>query len=480
MPSLHAHDYDLTILGGGSAGLTAARLAAALGVRTLLIEKKQLGGECLQSGCVPSKSLLHVARLFHQIASLQPFVQTPMARDLSMPQVADFLGNVIEQIREAERRAIEGITVRFGSASFRSPTTLLVDDESITSRAFLIATGSRPAVPALPGITEVGYLTNETAFDLTALPASLVVIGGGPVGCELGQAFARLGTAVTLIQRAERLLPREDPDVSSVIEAALVADGVRVHTSAQVIAVRRGGSLKAFTTRQGEQTCSIEAEAVLVAVGRRPNVEGLHLEAAGVVYNRQGIVVDSFLRTSVPHIFAAGDVIAGPHFSHGAAAQAAIAVRNALVPWGQQRFDVRVIPWCTFTNPEAARVGLLPSEVQQHKRQVRVVLLPYSEIDRAQTDQRPEGFIKLVLEGPRELIVGAHLVGAHAGELLGELALAIQLRLPLSRLRNTLHPYPTFSTGLQQLAFEAYLHGAQAQRHRRIIQALLGLRCCLK
>jgi pyruvate/2-oxoglutarate dehydrogenase complex dihydrolipoamide dehydrogenase (E3) component len=480
MPPLRSPDYDLTILGGGSGGLIAARLSAALGARTLLIEKERLGGECLHSGCVPSKSLLHVARLHHQTHSLQPFVQTPITWDLSMPQVAAFLGGVIDQVREIEQNAVEGVTVRLGAAVFQSPTTVLLDGERISSRAFLIATGSRPALPVLPGLAEVGYLTNETVFDLTRLPSSLVVIGGGPVGCELGQAFARLGTAVTLIQRAERLLPREDPEVSRTVEAALAADGVQIHTAAEVRCVRGAGNQKSLVVWHSQQEFSIEAEELLLAVGRRPNVEGLRLDAAGVVVGEHGIVVSESLRTSVPHIFAVGDVVGRYHFSHVAAAQAAVAVRNALLPWGSSRFDERVIPWCTFTDPEAARVGLLPSEAHQRYRRVRVVTLPYAQIDRALTDQEAVGFLKLVLEGPREEIVGAHLVGAHAGELLGELTLAIQLRLPLSTFRSTIHPYPTLSTGLQQLAFEAYLQGKQIHRHRRIIQTVLGLRRLLQ
>ena len=480
MQKIHHLRYDLTILGGGSGGLTAARLAASLGARTLLIEKERLGGECLHSGCVPSKHLIHVARLLHQAKQAQQFLRTPLELDLDSVKIAASLQQVINQIQETERSYVEGVTVRFGTAIFQSPTTLLLDGELITSRAFLIATGSRPAIPALPGLAEVGYLTNETVFDLTTLPTSLVVVGGGPVGGELGQAFARLGVNVTLIQRAERLLPREDPDVSRAIEAALRAEKVQIQTSAEVTKARRLGALKSLTIGHSEQGGSAEAEEVFLAVGRRSNVEGLQLEAAGVVSNKQGIAVNACLHTSVPHIFAIGDVIGGYHFSHVAAAQAAVAVRNALVPWSQKRFETRVVPRCTFTDPEAAGVGLTETSARQHYQQIRVVTFPYAEIDRAQTDQETGGFLKLVLAGKREEIVGAHLVGAQAGELLGELTLAIQHHLPLSALRDTIHVYPTLSTGIQQLAFDAYLQGAEVVRHRRSIQALLALRRFLK
>jgi pyruvate/2-oxoglutarate dehydrogenase complex dihydrolipoamide dehydrogenase (E3) component len=368
------------------------------------------------------------------------------------------------------------VTVKFGAASFQSSTMLRLNGERISSRAFLIATGSRPAIPDIAGLAEAGYLTNETIFDLTELPASLVVLGGGPQGCELGQAFARLGCNVTILQRAERLLPREDPDVSAAIAAVLQADGVTILTRASVIGVSRSGERNTLIVCHGEQERQLEADAILVAAGRQPNVEGLNLAAAGVAYRERGIVVDGYLRTSAQHIFAVGDVIDGYHFSHIAAYQAACAVRNALVPLFKKRVDERVVPWCTFTDPEAAHAGLTPTEAKQRHSRVRVVTFPYAGIDRARTDNEPAGFLKLVLAGKREEIVGAHLVGAQAGELLGELTLAMQQHLPLSVLRNTIHAYPTLSSGIQQLAFEAYLQGAGARHDRTLVRALLALR----
>lgn len=468
--------YDLTILGGGSGGLTAARLAASLGARTLLIEKARLGGECLYSGCIPSKHLLHVARLLAQARQMQQFLDKPVSFGVQMSQIADSIQKVIHQVQATEQQDVEGVTVQFGMATFQSPTTLRLNGALIESRALLIATGSRPAIPDLPGLAEVDYLTNETIFELTTLPSSLAIIGGGPVGTEIGQAFARLGTNVTIIQRATRLLPREDPDVSATIASALQANGVTILTQAAVTRVSQRDQIKVLTVRQGQQEQPIEAEALFLATGRRPNVEGLHLEAAGVTYNTQGIVVDRFLRTSGTGIFAIGDVIGRYHFSHVAASQAALAVRNALIPFAKQQFHERVVPWCTFTDPEVGRLGLTPIEAEQHYQRVRVVTLPYAEIDRAHTDEETTGFLKLVLAGKREEIVGAHLVGAHAGELLGELGLAMHQRLSLATLRSVIHTYPTFSTGIQQLAFEAYLQGAESKRHRQFVQALLALR----
>lgn len=469
--------YDLTILGGGSGGLTAAHLAASLGMRTLLIEQERLGGECLHSGCVPSKSLIHVARLLHQTRQARRFlgIKPPVIKG-AMPQATAYIQEVKSAVQATEQQYVEGVSVRFGSATFQSPTTLLLDGERITSHAIIIATGSRPAIPDIPGLIEARYLTNETIFDLNALPTSLAVIGGGPEGCELGQAFARLGSNVTILQRATRLLPREDPDVSNAIANALQIDGVTILTQAQVSEVKKNGKSNVLTIQQDQQESRIEAEAILLAVGRHPNVESLHLEAARVEWNEQGITVDKYLATSTPHIFAIGDVIPGYHFSHVAASQAAIAVHNALVPFGKQRVDERVVPWCTFTDPEAGRCGLTPVEAKQRYTQVRVITFPYTQIDRAHTDDETAGFLKLVVAGKREEIVGAHLVGAHAGELLGEIALAMHNRLPLSTLRRVIHVYPTLSTGIQQLAFQAYLHGAESRRHRHLVQALLALR----
>jgi pyruvate/2-oxoglutarate dehydrogenase complex dihydrolipoamide dehydrogenase (E3) component len=473
MPEKNQILYDLILLGGGSGGLTAARLAASLGARTLLIEKERLGGECLHSGCVPSKSLIHVARTLHQARRVQQFSEKSLPLEVDMPQVAAYIQEVIEQVRESEHPFVEGVTVQFGEAAFQSPTTLSLNGTSITGRAVIIATGS---LPAIPGLAEAGYFTNETVFDLTTLPASLAVLGGGPIGVELGQAFARLGSAVTIIQRAPRLLPREDPDVSEAIARALEADGVRILTQAQIVSVSRQEASRVLTVQQNQQEQHLAVEAMLVATGRQPNVEGLNLEAAGVTYNERGIVVDKFLRTSASSVFAIGDVIGGYQFSHVAASQAATAVRNALVPFAKQRVDERVIPWCTFTDPEAGRVGLTPAEAQQRYRLVRVVTLPYAQVDRARTDDEASGFLKLVLAGKREEIVGAHLVGAHAGELLGELVLAMRQHLSLSTLLTTIHPYPTLSTGLQQLAFEAYLQGDRVKQDRQLIQSLLSLR----
>ncbi|EFH88732.1 dihydrolipoyl dehydrogenase family protein [Ktedonobacter racemifer] len=473
MPRTH---YDLAIIGGGSAGLTAAHLAQSLGANVLLIDKESLGGDCLHYGCVPSKSLIHVARVVQQARQAAQFGSMATYQRVDMAKISASIQGVIQRVSDAEKTYTEGVTVAFGHASFTSSTTLLLNnEEEITSRRILIATGSHPAVPQIEGLQTTGYLTNEDVFDLTALPESLVIAGGGPIGVELAQALGRLGTKITLIQGPERLLPREDPEVSETIAGILKSEDIDIITNARVVKAHHNGTKKVVTARQGMQMLQFEADELLLALGRQPNIEEhLNLEAAGVQYNEKGILVDEHLQTSVPNIFALGDVIGGYLFTHVASYHAGIAVRNALVPLAKKKVDYRVVPWCTFTEPEVARVGLLPVEAERQHKHVRIMKFPWSKIDRAQTANETAGFIKLVLAGNKEQIVGAHLVGAGAGELLGEIALAMQHRLTIKDIFNTIHPYPTMSTGLQQATFEAFLTGPEAASNRKFIQILWG------
>jgi pyruvate/2-oxoglutarate dehydrogenase complex dihydrolipoamide dehydrogenase (E3) component len=468
--------YDLAIVGGGSGGLTAARIATSLGANVLLIDKERLGGDCLHYGCVPSKSLIHVARVAQQARDAAKLGLLPSNLGIDMAKVSQHIQEVIRRVAENEQVYLQGATVRFGTVSFASAHELLLNGERITSRNILIATGSRPLVPRIEGLEEVGYLTNEGVFDLQRLPASLIVVGGGPIGVELGQSFARLGTNVTILEGLERILPREDPEVSAALTGVLQSEQMSIVTSAMFVKARRNGQKKVVTARQGDRLLTFEADEILVTLGRRPNVEGLNLEAAGVAYDNKGIKVDEYLQTTASHILAIGDVIGGYLFTHVAAYQAGVAVRNALVPVGKKKVDYRVVPWCTFTDPEAARVGLAPGEAAKQYKDIRIVRFPWAEIDRAQAESETTGFIKLVLVGKKDEIVGAHIVGSRAGELLGELSLAMQHHLTLPDVLDTMHAYPTMHTGIQQAAFEAYVEGSAARRNRRIVQTVLRLR----
>jgi pyruvate/2-oxoglutarate dehydrogenase complex dihydrolipoamide dehydrogenase (E3) component len=466
----------MTIIGGGSGGLTAARLATSLGAHVLLIDKERLGGDCLEYGCVPSKSLIHVAQVVHQARLATKLGLLPANLDLDMAKVSQYIQGVIGRVAEGEQVYTEGVTVKFGTASFNSTTELTLGGETFTSRATLIATGSRPLVPHLEGLEATGYLTNEEAFNLLHVPSSLVIVGGGPVGVELGQAFERLGVQVTILEGLDRILPREDAEVSAALTDVLQSEGINIVNDAMFVSARRDGHNKVVTAKQGERLLTFEAEEILLALGRRPNVEGLNLEAAGVTYDSKGIHVNNYLQTSASTIFAIGDVTGDYLFTHVAAYQAGVAVRNALVPIGRKKVDYRVVPWCTFTDPEVARVGLTPDEAEQHHKRIRVVILPVAAIDRAQTASEAAGFIKLVLAGKKEEIVGAHIVGAHAGELLGEIALAMERHLTINDILDTMHAYPTMSIGIQQAAFEAYLHGTGISSNRKIVQSFLKLR----
>ncbi|WP_201363482.1 dihydrolipoyl dehydrogenase family protein [Dictyobacter formicarum] len=490
--------YDLTIIGGGSAGLTAAHLAQALGSKVLLIDKERLGGDCLHYGCVPSKSLIHVARMAWQRQEDVRLGLIPPYEGVDMARVSAYIQHVIARVADEEKAYTEGVTVRYGDVSFISPTRLRLNDEEFSSDKVLIATGSHPAVPAIDGLQATGYMTNEDVFDLTALPASMIVAGGGPVGVELAQAFGHLGTKVMIIQGPGRLLPREDPEVSEAIAGILKSEGIEIITNARVVKTYRGaGTKKVVVANQEKQMLWLEADELLLALGREPNIDGghsdtsrqgtgarsgseyrgLNLEAAGVRYSKKGIMVDEYLQTSAAHIFALGDVIGNYQFTHVASYQAGVAVRNALVPIFKQKVDYRVVPWCTFTDPEVARVGLTVSDALRQYKYVHVSKLPWAAIDRAQTSGERRGFIKLVMAGKKkEEIVGAHIVGSGAGELLGEIALAMQHHLTVNDILKTIHPYPTLGTGLQQVAFAAYLNGPQTERNRKLVSLMSRLR----
>src|SRR6266566_9134780 len=421
--------YDMTIIGGVSGGLAAARLATSLGANVLLIDKVRLGGDCLNYGCVPSKSLIYVAKVVHQAQSAATIGLTPTKVTTDFAKISNYIQEVIGRVAEGEKVYTEGVTVKLGEVSFNSATELTLNGESFFSRNTLIATGSRPLVPQIEGLEETGYLTNQDVFNLLRLPSSLVIVGGGPIGVELGQSFRRLGTNVTIVEGLDRVLPKEDPEVSATLTEILRSEGINIATNAIFVKARRDGNQKVVTAKQGEQLLNFYADEILLTLGRRPNVEGLHLEAAGITYDSKGIKVNEHLQTSAPNIFAIGDVIGGYLFTHVAAYQAGVAVRNALVPLGKKKVDYRVVPWCTFTDPEAARVGLTPDEASKQHKLVRIVKFPWADIDRAQAESETVGFIKLVVAGKKEEIVGAHMVGARAGELLGEMALAMQHNL---------------------------------------------------
>ncbi|HFD39896.1 MAG TPA: FAD-dependent oxidoreductase, partial [Anaerolineae bacterium] len=383
--------YDLLIVGGGSAGLTAADFALQLGARVALVEKRRLGGDCTWSGCVPSKTLLKAARVAHQMRHADRYGLTPVAPDVDLKRVMAHVRSVIASVYEHESpEALRagGIDVYLGVARFLDPHTLAVGQTRLTARRILLATGAHPYLPPLAGLAETPTLTYETVWALEELPRRLLVVGGGPIGCELAQAFQRLGSQVTLLAGRDRLLPREDPAASRVLEEVLTTEGVELHTLARAERLWQDGA--------GIHVAAGETEAVgdalLLVVGRRPNVAGLDLDKAGVAYSRAGIQADANLRTGPRHIYAAGDCLGGPQFTHYAAWQAVMAVRNMLLP-GSSSGSTERVPRTTFTDPEVAHVGL--SEAQARERFGDAALVSrwdMAQVDRARTEGGTAGF----------------------------------------------------------------------------------------
>ncbi|MDX2272051.1 MAG: FAD-dependent oxidoreductase [Cyanobacteriota bacterium] len=441
--------YDIVVIGGGSGGLVAASFAAQLKAKVALVEREErIGGDCLWYGCVPSKSLIHVSRLAHETRqAAQTGLILNSGINGSGPDV-DYL-KVYQHIKAAQNFIANhadspdrfrklGVDLIFGSGRFLDKQTFEVNGRQLKGRAFIIATGSRPQVPPVPGLEEVGYLTNEKIFDLTNRPASVAVIGAGPIGCELGQALSRLGSRVILIASRETILPKEDPEAARVVQQQLQREGIEIISKARA---------ESASQQQGKKQLRVSGQVltvdeIVVAAGRVPNVEELNLEAAGVGYDPSGIKVDKHLRTSNPKVYACGDVIGGYQFTHVAGYEGFVAATNALLlPLVKAKY--RVIPWATFTDPELARVGLTEAEARQQYTDVVVLKHDFAEVDRAQAEAATVGFAKLICRRKGE-ILGAHLVGASAGELLSEIVLAMNYQLPVSALTG-MHIYPTLS-----------------------------------
>jgi pyruvate/2-oxoglutarate dehydrogenase complex dihydrolipoamide dehydrogenase (E3) component len=446
----HADRYNLAVVGGGSGGLVVAAGAAGLGARVVLFEKHLMGGDCLNTGCVPSKALLRAAKAAVAARDAARFG----IRGGTGPGVQD-LGPVMDWVRSRRARiaphdSVErftglGVDVIQGAGRLVSRNEVEGGGRRIRARHVVIATGSRPRVPDVPGLAEAGFLTNESVFEIDRLPPSLLVMGGGPIGVELGQAFQRLGSRVTIVSSSPHVCPKEDPDAAAALAARLRAEGVTILDGARATRVEVQGGRKVVTvTGQGAAPTSIEVDEILVAAGRLPNVEGLGLEAAGVEVTAAGIRTDASGRTSVPSVWAIGDVAGGPLFTHWAGHQARVVLRNALFP-GTAACDRENLPWTTFTDPEIARVGLGETEAKERGVPHRVFRVPFEGVDRAVCDGEEEGFFAKVVASPKGKILGAAIVHPHAGDLLAELVLAKKFGIGLPQLSATIHTYPSLS-----------------------------------
>jgi pyruvate/2-oxoglutarate dehydrogenase complex dihydrolipoamide dehydrogenase (E3) component len=465
-------EYDLIVIGAGSGGITAAPFAARLGAKVALVEAFRPGGDCLYTGCVPSKALIRVAHAVWDRRHAGQFGLPPNADPVDLGQVMAHVREVIDRVYQFEQPHVlqeEGADLILGSARFLDGHTISINGERrLRGKRFLICTGARPRIPDIAGLNSVRFLTYQDVFQQTTLPAHLLVIGAGPIGLELAQAFLRLGSAVTIFCRSEHILNRADHQISQALGDALTEEGMHLHTGTTPASVASSpdGRITVHTD-QGPTT----GDALLIATGRTPNLENLDLAKAGVTHTSMGVPVDDQLRTNQAHIYACGDVVGDEQFTHYAAWQGYWAARNALLPGHAKGKSARV-PWTIFTDPEVARVGVTEAEARHvHGDRVRVALLPMERVDRAQTEGNTRGFIKVVLDA-RDRILGAHIIAARAGDLIQEYVLAMDHELTLSDIARSIHVYPTFSTGNQQVASNFALASALQRSTTKLAMAL--------
>jgi pyruvate/2-oxoglutarate dehydrogenase complex dihydrolipoamide dehydrogenase (E3) component/uncharacterized membrane protein YdjX (TVP38/TMEM64 family) len=451
--------YNLVAVGGGTAGLVSAAGAAGLGARVALIERHLLGGDCLNVGCVPSKALIGAARAAASARRAGELGVRVGAVEVDFPAVMTRMRRLRAGLAPndgVERFTGLGVDVYIGNGTFTSPTTIEVDGRTLEFSRAVITTGARAAAPPIPGLEEAGYLTNETVFWLTELPRRLIVIGAGPIGCEMAQAFRSFGAEVTVVHDAPHALPRDDADAAAVVERRMARDGVRLVNGARILAVERRGGDVVVRYDVGGATSEIAGDRILVGVGRAPNLDGLGLEAAGVRQEPGGIVVDDHLRATNPRIYAAGDVASRFQFTHTADALARIVVQNALFgTFGRKKASALTVPWCTYTTPEVAHVGLSEHDATTRGIEVTTLTVPLREVDRAVLDGEDDGFLRVHLKKGSDRIVGATLVATHAGDMISELTLAMTAGIGLGAIAGTIHPYPTQAEVMKKAA-DAY------------------------
>ncbi|MHA1599782.1 MAG: dihydrolipoyl dehydrogenase family protein [Alphaproteobacteria bacterium] len=468
---------DICVIGAGSAGLAVAAGASQMGAETVLIEKGRMGGDCLNYGCIPSKSLLVAAKAAHAHTRASDFGLRAAAPEIDFAAVNAHVQGVIDAIAPHDSvERFEGLGVRViqAAAAFTGPREVLAGDVRIRARRFVVATGSQPLVPPIPGLEVVPFLTNETVFDLTERPAHLIVIGGGPIGCELGQAFRLLGAQVTIVEMAG-ILPKDDPELVDVVRQRLRADGIDLREGARVVRVTQAGTSNSgagieVTIDSGDGETTLSGSTLLLAAGRRPGVENLGLEAAGIAYGRTGITVDARLRTNNKRVFAVGDVSGGYQFTHVAGYHAGIVLRNALFRL-PAKVDTRAVPWVTYTDPELAHVGLDEAAARQAHGRIRILRWPFAEVDRAQAERRTDGFIK-VIATPRGKILGASMVGTHAGEGILPWVLALSKGLSLSDMAQIIAPYPTLGEISKRVAGSFFTDRLFSAGTKRLVRFL--------
>ena len=451
--------YHLVVIGAGTAGLVAAAGAAGLGAKVALVERHLMGGDCLNVGCVPSKGLIRAARGWHAVnIGRHRFGAADHIGSGDFPEAMRRMRALragLAKVDSAARFKSLGVDVFLGHGRFVAPDAIEVGGKRLNFRRAVIATGARAAAPPVPGLADVGYLTNETIFNLTDLPRRLAVIGGGPIGCEMAQAFARFGSYVTIFDSGSHLLHREDPDAAEIVQRALQRDGVRLELGVRLLDVTprgRDGSERLIRFERDAGGGEFVANAILVAAGRRPNLEDLGLDAAGVRHSDAGVGVDDQLRTANPRVFAAGDICSKYQFTHNSDAQARIVLQNALFPGPRGKASRLVLPWCTYTSPEVAHVGIYERDAKERRIAIETLTVPLHEVDRAVLDGEEDGFLRLHVKKGGDQILGATLVAEHAGDMISALCVAITNGVGLGKIATTIHPYPTQGEVLKKAA----------------------------
>ncbi len=452
--------YNLVVIGAGAAGLVSAAGAAGLGAKVAIVERHFMGGDCLNTGCVPSKCLIRSSRAAFDVRDAERFgIQPEPGSVVDFPALMERMRRLRARISandSVQRFSELGVDVFLGEGRFSGPDTIEVDGKKLRFKKAVIATGARAVEPSIEGISEAGYLTNETVFNLTERPKRLAVIGAGPIGCELAQAFQRLGSTVTLIDIGPQLLSKEDRDAAESVAASLRKDGVDLRLNTAVLRVNRTENSKQVTLQNENGESIIEVDEILAGVGRAPNIEGLNLECTGVEYDAgTGVAVNDFLQTANKNIFAAGDICMKYKFTHAADAAARIVIQNALFPMGRGKLIALTVPWCTYTDPEIAHVGLAERDAHERGLEIDTFVQPMNEVDRAIADGEEEGFVKIHTRKGTDRILGATIVARHAGEMIGEITLAMVAGLGMKTLSKVIHPYPTQAEAIRKAA-DAY------------------------
>ncbi|MEG4574869.1 mercuric reductase [Microcoleus sp. N3A4] len=455
-----ASSYNLVVIGAGPAGLIVAAGAAGLGAKVALIEKHLMGGDCLNVGCVPSKALIRASRIVGDIWNASKFgVHVSDSAEVDFSAVMERMRRIragISDVDSVQRYQHKlGVDVFLGSGRFTSNNTVEVAGQTLRFKKAVIATGARARQPQISGLQEAGYLTNETVFNLTERPQRLAVIGAGPIGCELAQAFRRLGSEVVLLHKNAQILDKEDADAATIVQQAFLREEIQLILESQIERVEKTNAGKVIYYQSQGKEASVIVDEIIVSTGRSPNVEGLNLEAIGVEYDTQtGVFVNDNLQTTNPRIYAAGDICMKHKFTHAADFAARMVIQNTLF-FGRKKLSALTIPWCTYTDPEIARVGLGDRELQAKGIDVDTFLIPFSQVDRAIIDGEEEGFVKIHVKKGSDKILGATIVARHAGDMISEITLAMVNNIGLGKIASTIHPYPTQADAIRK-AGDAY------------------------